>query len=281
MERIGVIGPGRMGLAMVKHLVKAGYSVTVTDIDPDRLAKAVDAGAGAAGSVAEVAASSDYAIVAVGFDAETVAVTTGEGGLVGTMAPGSCIAVCSTSSPGTVRALAEAAAAKGIDVLDAPICRGRWSADDGTLLALVGGTDAVVERSRPVFMTFCSDIAHLGPVGHGQFGKAMNNFLMWISGLGMIEAGRLAEAFGADLVKLRDALLISSARSATMEDWDRMTFTWALKDMQIVSDLADRLGRSMPLAGAVREMVKEARRIKAADPPDWTGKGAVPQDRKP
>ena len=281
MERIGVIGPGRMGLAMVKHLVKAGYSVTATDIDPDRLAKAVDAGAGAVGSVAEVAASSDYAIVAVGFDAETVAVTTGEGGLVGTMAPGSCIAVCSTSSPGTVRALAEAAAAKGIDVLDAPICRGRWSADDGTLLALVGGTDAVVERSRPVFMTFCSDIAHLGPVGHGQFGKAMNNFLMWISGLGMIEAGRLAEAFGADLVKLRDALLISSARSATMEDWDRMTFTWALKDMQIVSDLADRLGRSMPLAGAVREMVKEARRIKAADPPDWTGKGAVPQDRKP
>ena len=281
MERIGVIGPGRMGLAMVKHLVKAGYSVTATDIDPDRLAKAVDAGAGVAGSVAEVAASSDYAIVAVGFDAETVAVTTGEGGLVGTMAPGSCIAVCSTSSPGTVRALAEAAAAKGIDVLDAPICRGRWSADDGTLLALVGGTDAVVERSRPVFMTFCSDIAHLGPVGHGQFGKAMNNFLMWISGLGMIEAGRLAEAFGADLVKLRDALLISSARSATMEDWDRMTFTWALKDMQIVSDLADRLGRSMPLAGAVREMVKEARRIKAADPPDWTGKGVVPQDRKP
>ncbi len=281
MDRIGMIGPGRMGLAMIRHLIGAGYAVTATDINADQLAKAADAGATAAGSVAEVAASSDYAIVAVGFDAETVAVTTGEDGLVGTMAPGSCIAVCSTSSPETVRTIAEAAAARGIDVLDAPICRGRWSADDGTLLALVGGTDAVVERSRPVFMTFCSDIAHLGPVGHGQFGKAMNNFLMWISGLGMIEAGRLAEAFGADLVKLRDALLISSAKSATMEDWDRMTFTWALKDMQIVSDLADRLGQSMPLAGGVREMVKEARRIKAAAPPDWTGKGAVPQDRKP
>ena len=50
--------------------------------------------------------------------------------------------------------IAEKAAAKGIDVLDAPICRGRWSADDGTLLALVGGTDAVVERSRRCFRPF-------------------------------------------------------------------------------------------------------------------------------
>lgn len=281
MDRIGMIGPGRMGLAMIKHLVAAGYSVTATDVNADQLAKAEVAGAKAVASVAEVGRASDYAIVAVGFDAETIAVTTGEGGLVGTMAPGGCIAICSTSSPETVRMIAEAAAAKGIDVLDAPICRGRWSADDGTLLALVGGTDAVVERSRPVFSTFCSDIAHLGPVGHGQFGKAMNNFLMWISGVGMIEAGRLAEAFGADLVKLRDALLISSGKSATMEDWDRMTFTWALKDMQIVSQMADQLGESMPMAGAVREMVKEARRIKATNPPDWTGKGAVPSDRKP
>ena len=281
MDRIGMIGPGRMGLAMIKHLVGAGFSVTASDIDAGQLAKAEAAGATAAGSVAEVGAATDYAIVAVGFDAETIAVTVGENGLVATMGLGSCIAICSTSSPETVRMIAEKAAAKGIDVLDAPICRGRWSADDGTLLALVGGTDAVVERSRPVFSAFCSDIAHLGPVGHGQFGKAMNNFLMWISGIGMIEAGRLAEAFGADLVKLRDALLISSGKSATMEDWDRMTFTWALKDMQIVSQMADQLGQSMPMAGAVREMVKEARRIKAANPPNWTGKGAVPNDRKP
>lgn len=281
MDRIGLIGPGRMGLAMVRHLVGAGFRVTAADVDPARLEKARAAGAAAAGSTAEAAAASDYAIVAVGFDSETVAVTTGAGGLVETMAPGGCIAVCSTSSPETVRAIAAKAAERGIDVLDAPICRGRWAADSGALLALFGGEDAAVARSRPIFETFCSDIAHLGPVGHGQFGKAMNNFLMWISGIGMIEAGRLAEAFGADLVKLREALLVSSAKSATMEDWDRMTFTWALKDMQIVSGIADRLGQSMPMAGAVREMVKEARRIKAAAPPDWTGKGAVPGDREP
>lgn len=281
MDRIGLIGPGRMGLAMVRHLVGAGFRVTAADVDPARLEKARAAGAETARSTAEAAAASDYAIVAVGFDSETVAVTTGAGGLVETMAPGGCIAVCSTSSPETVRAIAAKAAERGIDVLDAPICRGRWAADEGTLLALFGGEDETVARSRPIFETFCSDVAHLGPVGHGQFGKAMNNFLMWISGIGMIEAGRLAEAFGADLVKLREALLVSSAKSATMEDWDRMTFTWALKDMQIVSEVADRLGQSMPMAGAVREMVKEARRIKASAPPDWTGRGAIPGDRKP
>ncbi len=281
MDRVGIVGPGRMGLAMIKHLVKGGFTVSATDIDPGQLAKATAEGARPLSSAAELGRGSDYAIVAVGFDAETVEVTVGGDGLVGAMAPGSCIAICSTSSPETVRMVAGRAAERGIDVLDAPICRGRWSADEGTLLALVGGTDATVERSRPVFETFCSDIAHLGPVGHGQFGKAVNNFLMWISGVGLIEAGRLAEAFGADLVKLRDALLISSARSATLEDWDRMTFTWALKDMQIVSQMADGLGESMPLAGQIREMVKEARRTKAANPPDWSGEGAVPKDQQP
>ncbi len=275
-ERIGLIGPGRMGLAMVKHLIKAGYAVTVTDIDELRLEAAAKEGAAMAADAAALGASTDYAIVAVGYDDETREVTMGERGLIGVMAPGSIIAVCSTAAPATVRAVAASAEANGIGVFDAPICRGRWSADEGTLLALVGGTDEVVRRSRPIFETFCSDIAHLGPVGHGQFGKAMNNFLMWINGVGLIEAGRLAEEFGADLVKLRDALLISSGKSAALEDWDRMTFTWALKDMQVVSELCDRHNLSLPIAGAIKELVKDARKIKATNPPDWTGEGGVP-----
>ena len=254
-ERIGLIGPGRMGLAMVKHLIKAGYAVTVTDIDERRLEAAAKAGAAMAADAAAVGASADYVIVAVGYDDETHEVTMGERGLIGAMAPGSIIAVCSTATPATVCAVAASAEANGIGVFDAPSCRGRWSADEGTLLALVGGTDEVVRRSRPIFETFCSDIAHLGPVGHGQFGKAMNNFLMWINGVGLIEAGRLAEEFGADLVKLRDALLISSGKSAALEDWDRMTFTLALKDMQVVSELCDRHNQSLPLAGAIKELV--------------------------
>jgi 3-hydroxyisobutyrate dehydrogenase/2-hydroxy-3-oxopropionate reductase len=274
-ERIGMVGPGRMGLAMVKHLVRAGYAVTATDTNPEQLGKAAEAGAVAVPTAAEVGRRSDFVIVAVGYDEEVVVAATGPDGLIEAMAPGTVIAVCSTAAPATVKDLAARAGERGIEVLDAPICRGRWSADEGTLLALLGGKPEVVERARPIFRTFASDIEHLGDVGHGQVGKAMNNYLLWVNGVALIEAGRLASSTGIDLVRLRKALLKSSGKSAALEDWDRMTFTWALKDMRIVSKMADAAGLTLPVAGAVRELVKEARRIKATDPPDWTGEGGI------
>ena len=130
----------------------------------------------------------------------------------------------------------------------------------------------MVARGRKVYGTFCSDIAHLGEVGHGQVGKAMNNLLLWINSIGLIEAGRLAESTGIDLPTLRDALQMSSGKSQALEDWDQSTFTWALKDMQIVSEMADKAGLSLPITGAVRELVKDAKRVKATNPPAWTRK---------
>ena len=177
-------------------------------------------------------------------------------------------------SPYTVQALDKQFRAKGADILDAPLCRGRQYADEGTLLALVGGKPEVVARGRAVYGTFCSDIAHLGEVGHGQVGKSINNMLLWVNSLGLIEAGQLAETTGIDLPTLRDALQISSAKSQALEDWDFTTFTFALKDMQIVSQMADKAGLSLPITGATRELVKEARRLKATNPPPWTGKKA-------
>jgi 3-hydroxyisobutyrate dehydrogenase-like beta-hydroxyacid dehydrogenase len=167
--------------------------------------------------------------------------------------------------------LAERAQAKGVDLLDAPICRGQMAADAGTMLTLCGGSEAVFERARPVLATFCSDIKHLGDVGAGQFGKALNNFLLWVNGVALIEAGRLSEANGMDLVKLRDALLISSGASDALKNWENVSFTWALKDMQIVIKMADKAGLSLPIAGAIKELVKDGRRIKKSNPPDWMG----------
>ena len=94
----------------------------------------------------------------------------------------------------------------------------------------------------------------------------MNNLLLWINAVGLIEAGRLAETTGIDLVKLRAALLISSGASDALKEWDGVSFTWALKDMQIVADLADKAGLSLPITGAIKELVKEARRIKPQAP---------------
>jgi 3-hydroxyisobutyrate dehydrogenase/2-hydroxy-3-oxopropionate reductase len=272
LSRVGIVGAGRMGLAMLKHLIRHGHPVTVCDLNPKQCEAAKGSGAGVAATPAEVGKACDFVIIGVGYDEEVEAVMLGGNGLLDTMKPNSVIAISSTCTPEFVKSIAERAAAKGIDILDAPICRGRWAADEGTLLALVGGKPAVVERSRPIYSCFCSDIAHLGEIGHGQVGKAMNNLLLWINAIGLIEAGRLADSTGIDLPKLRDALQMSSGASAALNDWDMITFTWALKDMQIVSKMTDRAGLSLPITGMVRELVKDARKLKASNPPAWTGK---------
>jgi len=270
-ERIGIIGVGRMGLAMAKHLIDHGYKLTACDINKDSLDQARQMGAEIAGTPAELGRNATFVILGVGYDAEVNTVVLGADGVLQTLAAGSIIAVSSTVAPDTVKALDAEARGKGVDVLDAPICRGRWFADAGKLLALFGGKPEVVERGRPIYATFSSDIAHLGAVGHGQVGKAMNNLLLWVNAIGLIEAGRIAETTGIDLPTLRHALQMSSGKSQALEDWDQISFTWALKDMQIVSKMADQAGLALPITGAVRELVKEARRIKASNPPKWTG----------
>lgn len=269
-EPVGIVGVGRMGLAMTKHLIKSGFPVVACDISAENANKAKALGASIAKAPAEIGQHASFVIVGVGFDSEVNDVILGSDGLLSVLPPKSVIAVSSTVAPDTVKALDVEAGLQGASILDAPICRGRWFADEGKLLALFGGTDEVVERAKPIFGTFSSDIVHLGEVGHGQVAKAINNLLLWITSVGLIEAGRLAEKTGIDLVRLRDALMMSSAKSQALEDWDQTSFAWALKDMQIVTQMTDHLGLSMPLTGAVKEMVKDARRIKATNAPKWT-----------
>jgi len=276
-EKVGVVGTGRMGLAITKHLIKHGYKVVAQDIDPKAVEAARAAGAETVKTPAEVGRAAQFVIVAVGYDDEAAAVMLDKDGLLETMGKGAAIAVSSTCTPDHVKMLAERAREKGVELLDAPICRGQMAADAGTMLTLCGGSAAAFERGKPIYSTFCSDIRHLGEVGAGQFGKALNNFLLWVNGVALIEAGRLSEANGMDLPKLRDALLISSGASDALKNWENVSFTWALKDMQIVIKMADKAGLSLPIAGAIKELVKDGRRIKKSNPPDWTGRNARPQ----
>jgi 3-hydroxyisobutyrate dehydrogenase/2-hydroxy-3-oxopropionate reductase len=270
-ERVGIVGVGRMGLAMLGHLRKHGYPVIACDVDAKQREKARAAGAEIAETPAALGRETSFVIVGVGYDEEVNEVVLGQAGLLETLGEGSVIAISSTAAPDTVKALATTAHSRGVEILDAPICRGRWAADEGTLLALLGGRADIVARAQPIYRTFSSDVVHLGEVGHGQVGKAMNNLLLWINAIGLIEAGQLAASTGIDLVKLREALMISSGNSAALADWDMITFTWALKDMQIVSKMTDGAGLSLPITGAIRELVKDARRVKATNPPAWTG----------
>jgi 3-hydroxyisobutyrate dehydrogenase-like beta-hydroxyacid dehydrogenase len=276
-EKVGIVGVGRMGQAMARHLIKHGYAVVAQDIEPKAVEAVRGLGAETVKTPAEVGKACKFVIIAVGYDEEATAVMLGQGGLLETMGAGSVIGVSSTCTPEHVKMLAEKARAKGVEVLDAPICRGQMAAETGTMLILCGGKPEVFERGKPIYSTFGQDYVLLGDIGAGQFGKAMNNFLLWVNGVALIEAGRLSEANGMDLIKLRDALLISSGASDALKNWENVSFLWALKDMQIISKMADKAGLAMPIAGAIKELVKDGRRIKLSNPPDWTGRGGKPK----
>src|ERR1700742_3070455 len=243
-EKIGIVGVGRMGQAMTKHLIKHGYAVMGQDVEPKALDVVRGLGAETAKTPAEVGRACKFAIIAVGYDDEAEAVMLSKDGPLETMGAGSIIAVSSTCTPEHVKMLAGKARDKGVEVLDAPICRGQRAAETGTMLILCGGKSEVFERGKPIYSTFGKDIVLLGDIGAGQFGKAMNNFLLWVNDIALIEAGRLSEANGMDLVKLREALLISSGASDALKNWENVSFLWALKDMQIVSKIADTSGLS-------------------------------------
>src|SRR5436190_23763966 len=116
-ECIGIVGVGRMGLAMTKHLLKHGYAVTACDLDATQTKAAHAAGAEIVATAADVAKASQFVIIAVGYDEEVHAVVLGQHGLLGSVASGSVIAVSSTCTPDNVKALETRAKTHGVAML--------------------------------------------------------------------------------------------------------------------------------------------------------------------
>lgn len=271
MKNAGIAGVGRMGRAMAWHLINRGFTVTAVDSSREALDAALELGASVADTPAALAAACDVVFIAVGFDGEVEAVCRGGDGVFHGARAETIIVVNSTVSAELVRRLADEATGRGLRFLDIPIARGRAAAEAGTLLALAGGDAAVLEEARPMLDCFCSDIAHLGEIGHGQAAKALNNLLLWVNGIGLMEAGRLAAGTGIDLPKLRDAMLMSSGQSWALENWDSVTFTWAPKDMQLLLDMCDEAAEAFPLTRLVKELVADAREAKQrGEAPYWT-----------
>jgi 3-hydroxyisobutyrate dehydrogenase len=271
-ETIGLIGAGRMGLAQIKHLIKAGYAVSCCEQADTQQTKALALGAVLRESPAAVFAEASIVYIAVGFDPEVINICRGEHGLLSTDRSDGIVVVNSTCDPELMIELGDEFAAKGIEFLDIPIARGGWAADNGTLLAMVGGQQATLDKVRPSLSTFCSDIKLMGPVGRGQVTKAINNLLLWLNGVGLLESAQIAESYDMDLEYLRDVLLLSSGRSAAMEDWSKMTFTWAAKDMQIVEDVMQRYGLDLELLQVLARRAQTAkveREARNAEGKDW------------
>lgn len=269
IAHVGVIGLGKMGGPMAAHLVAAGYVVSGYDPDGERRTAAQEGGVRVVETAVDVAGQADGTLIVVGFDHQARELLLDADDFLRACRPGSSILLTSTLAPATSVAVAEKAAAFGLSVADATMCRAEHAAVDGTLLMLFGGSEQLLEVWRRPLETFSSDIAHVGDVGSGQIAKMINNVLLWIAVTGNQEVLQLAESLGVRQRPLIDALLLSSGSNWALETWHKARpMPWAEDDLSLALDEAARAALPMPVTALIGE---EMKRIKAAKHLDVDG----------
>jgi 2-hydroxy-3-oxopropionate reductase len=217
MERVGFIGLGIMGRPMAANLLAAGYPLTVHNRSASPVEELVAAGATAAGTAREVAAVSDVVITMLPDSPEVEAVVLGVGGVAEGIREGALFIDMSSIAPASSRKVAALLAERGVDALDAPVSGGEPAAQAGNLSIMVGGSEAGVERARPIFDVLGKSTTHIGEAGAGQVAKAANQVVVGLTIQAVAEALVLARKAGVDPARVRAALLGGFASSRVLE----------------------------------------------------------------
>ncbi len=255
MTACGVVGAGAIGRGFVASLARAGFPVAVYDLDPAAAARAAAAGGSAAGSAAELARISDVVLLALPDTPEILAAL--DGGLEQGLRRGATLVVTSTVSPGTPLELERRLAPRGVDVLDAPVSGGPAKAAAGELAIMVGGPQSVFESRRPVLEALSSQLVHVGPTGHGEIAKLVNNLMGAVIVVGIAEGLALAAKAGADVGRVCDAVSGGSGSSWILREWipdtafrgdyeRRFSLDLMGKDMGLIAGLAGELEVPVP-----------------------------------
>jgi len=211
--KIAFIGLGNMGGHMVRHLINAGHSLTVSARRAEVMAPFDVLGARAANSPADAARGADFIMTNVTATADVGHVLLGEEGVIHGAAPGAVVCDFSTIDVRETRRFARELEAKGIEFLDCPVSGGTKAAEAATLTILVGGRDDVLSRVRPLLEKLGANIFHMGGVGCGQVTKACNQTAQVIAIQGIAEAMLFASANGVDGNKVVEALMSGFAGS--------------------------------------------------------------------
>jgi len=242
MERIGFVGLGKMGRPMARHLKNKGFDVAGCELNKERRREAENEGIRIVASARDLAQTSDFVIVVVGFDSEAEAVLLSPDGIAAGARPGLIVGIASTVAPRTMQRLAAQTANSGLKLIDMPITRGEPAAEAGNLLVMAGGPIDVFEACKPALSAFASSIFHVGDLGAGQVAKMVNNLILWACISANEEGFKLAQGLGVDKERLREALLQSSASNWALQTRpEEQPMPWAEKDMRIVLHEADRL----------------------------------------
>jgi 2-hydroxy-3-oxopropionate reductase len=266
---IGFIGLGIMGSPMSGHLVAAGHAVTGFDLNADSVAKLVAAGGTAAASVADAVSGADVVITMLPDHPQVEEVVLGDGGVLELAAPGTLLIDMSTIRPETSVAVAEAAASKGIRVLDAPVSGGEVGAEQASLSIMVGGGEADFAAARPVLDAVGKTVVHVGPHGAGQVVKAANQLMVGGIHALVAEAIVLLEASGVDAKAGLDVLAGGLAANRILDlKRERMIarefapgFRIDLhhKDMGIALAAARQVDVALPVTGLIAQLIAAGR----------------------
>jgi 3-hydroxyisobutyrate dehydrogenase-like beta-hydroxyacid dehydrogenase len=257
ISSVGVIGLGKMGNPIARHLAGKGFTVTGYDISAAAAKAAQAHGVKTAPSPAAVATASDLVIILTAFETQVEDALFGAEGVVAAAKPGTVVAVAATISPTGMRDFAERLQQAGMIPLDIPLCRGEPAAEAGKLLIVGGGDNATFERCRTAFATFADCIHHLGETGAGQVGKMVNNLILWACISANYEGLKLGETLGVARAPMRAMLLDSSGQNWPLESGaGERPMPWAEKDMMIVLAEADAARMSLPLCGVIKEVIK-------------------------
>jgi len=260
-RRVGIVGTGAMGRPVVARLVAAGHHVAAYARRGEARDELAAGGIEVVASLADLGRDRDVVVIYVYSDEEARQVALDDG-LVDALAPGAVVVIHTTGSPRT----AEAIAARGVAVVDAPGSGGPAQVAAGTLTLFVGGDVEHVERCRPVFAAYAANVVHFGPLGSGQKVKLVNNLLFAAHLQLALEAARIAEVFDIDVHELTKTLHACSGASYAIDLVAAMGSADALvqaagpfvrKDVLVARAVAAELGAPLgTMDGATRPFVE-------------------------
>ncbi|KAB8141828.1 NAD(P)-dependent oxidoreductase [Chloroflexia bacterium SDU3-3] len=216
MERIGLIGLGRMGTAMAERLLGAGFTLAVHNRTEAKAADLLAQGAAWAATPAALAERSDLVLTILTDDLAVEQVYNSPTGILQADVGGKLLIEMSTIRTSTTLALHRAATARGAHMIDAPVSGTLQPAREGTLLILAGGEAADVARAQPVLDALGRRTVHLGPAGSGTTMKLALNLPMAIYWAGLAEAMAMGQQLGLDRAQMLDVYLDSTVSLPAM-----------------------------------------------------------------
>ena len=266
--KIGFIGLGIMGLPMAKNLMRAGFSLVVHNRSRRPVDELVSLGAEGATSGREVAQRSDVVITMLPDSPDVREVILGKGGVLEGVRSSMTVIDMSTISPKVTKEVAEALAAKGAEMLDAPVSGGQKGAIEGTLSIMVGGKKEVFERCMPIFKAMGRVIVHVGDHGAGETVKLCNQVICALNIVSMCEGIALCKRTGVDVAKMIEVVsgglgasnIISNLAPKILKGDMEPGFKLRLqqKDIRLALQLAEELKLPLPASGLTHQIFRIA-----------------------